>query len=657
MKKLFMKSIEQIKRLFHHRVLKKCLLYTAIAIVLLLLAFFMFRNTILHAIIDSKCKAFKEKYHATLAVEKSSFKGFTGVTIEDISIVPDQREVLFRSGKIYAHVRFFPLLAGSVRINELTIENTMVNLSRHGKINNYSFLFTPHKDTTAQEGDTSYNYAARFDKIFSGVFSNIPDNIEISNFLIKATADSNSFSAFLPALRIEDQKFLSAVAVREKGKQRVCFVKGEIIKNRKILNIMIFAPAGQKVHIPYLQAKYGLRCDFDTLYSGISAEGNSSKFNITVENLICGLVLNHKKIALTDVAFNKIALKLNITAYEDYVELDSTSVIAHHRFFINPFIRASHKPVVKVTLKIHKDFVAQDMFESIPGGMFGNFEGIKTKGKLRLCVNFDLDMHQPDSLKFDATLTGKDFSIVKYGVTDFRKINGTFSYTAYVNDMPVRTFEVGPENPSYTTLEAISPYLKDAVLISENGGFFYGDGFNPEAFRESIIANIKAGRFVRGGSTIDMQLVKNVFLSKNKTIVRKAEEILIAWLINNNNLCSKEKMYEVYLNLIEWGPGIYGISEASDYYFQKKPAQLSLAESIYLASIIPKPRWFKSSFDENGKLSLRYQPYFSLVAKKMIDKGSAMPQDTLDMINKVEIRGSAKAYMAKDTVRFNIEVE
>lgn len=76
------------------------------------------------------------------------------------------------------------------------------------------------------------------------------------------------------------------------------------------------------------------------------------------------------------------------------------------------------------------------MFESIPGGMFGNFEGIKTKGKLRLCVNFDLDMHQPDSLKFDATLTGKDFSIVKYGVTDFRKINGTFSYTAYVNDMP-----------------------------------------------------------------------------------------------------------------------------------------------------------------------------------------------------------------------------
>ncbi|HNX08170.1 MAG TPA: transglycosylase domain-containing protein, partial [Bacteroidales bacterium] len=111
----------------------------------------------------------------------------------------------------------------------------------------------------------------------------------------------------------------------------------------------------------------------------------------------------------------------------------------------------------------------------------------------------------------------------------------------------------------------------------------------------------------------------------------------------------------VYLNLIEWGPGVYGISEASDYYFQKKPSQLSMAESIYLASIIPKPRWFKSSFDENGKLSLRNQGYFSLIAGKMIDKGTATPQDTIDMIKKVEIKGQSKIFMAKDTTHFKID--
>ncbi len=114
-------------------------------------------------------------------------------------------------------------------------------------------------------------------------------------------------------------------------------------------------------------------------------------------------------------------------------------------------------------------------------------------------------------------------------------------------------------------------------------------------------------------------------------------------------------MYEVYLNLIEWGPGVYGVSEASEYYFQKKPAQLSLPESVFLASIIPKPRWFKSSFDETGKLSTKYQGYFSLIAKKMIDKGGATPQDTLDMIKKVEIKGNSKIFMAKDTTHFKID--
>jgi len=645
---------KKLKNLFSSTLLKKIVLYFAGAMALLLVLFFLFRNSILHFVIEKKCRNFKEKYHAELNIGHSSFKGIAGITLEDISVVPAQRDLLFRSDRIYAHVRPLPLLAGKVRINQVLFENTMINLIRHGKQNNYGFFFHT-KDSTGKTNDTAYNYAARLDKIFSGVFSNIPDDIGINNFLFRATSDTNSFSAFLPAFHIRDHHFLSAVVTSEKRIQRICFVRGEINKKQKLLNFMIYAASGDKVHIPYIQSKYGFRCEFDTLYAGVHVEGNSSEIAITGENLISGLVLNHKKIAQTDVAFQKIALKLNIKAHETFVELDSSSVIAYNRFAVNPYIKASHKPVVKIMLKINHEFTAQNLFESLPSGMFGNFAGIKTKGTLRLSVNFDLDMHQPDSLKFDATLAGKDFEIIKYGATDFRKINGSFSHTAYVNGLPVRTFIVGPDNLAYTPLEAISPYLKEAVLISENGGFFYGDGFNVAAFRESIIANIHAGRFVRGGSTIDMQLVKNVFLSKNKTIARKAEEILISWLINTNHLCSKEKMYEVYLNLIEWGPGVYGISEASDYYFQKKPSQLSMAESIYLASIIPKPRWFKSSFDENGKLSLRNQGYFSLIAGKMIDKGTATPQDTIDMIKKVEIKGQSKIFMAKDTTHFKID--
>ena len=84
-----------------------------------------------------------------------------------------------------------------------------------------------------------------------------------------------------------------------------------------------------------------------------------------------------------------------------------------------------------------------------------------------------------------------------------------------------------------------------------------------------MILNIKERKFARGGSTITMQLVKNVFLKRNKTIARKMEEILLTWLIENQQLCSKERMFEVYLNIIELGPHVYGAKGSSFLFWQK----------------------------------------------------------------------------------------
>ena len=139
-----------------------------------------------------------------------------------------------------------------------------------------------------------------------------------------------------------------------------------------------------------------------------------------------------------------------------------------------------------------------------------------------------------------------------------------------------------------------------------------------------------------------MQLVKNVFLSRNKTIARKLEEALIVWLIENQGLSSKERMYEVYLNLIEWGPMIYGANEASRYYFNKDASRLTLAEAIFMASIIPRPKWFKYSFDENGHLRESNAGFYQLVSGKMLAKGWITSQDIEKLIPDVELKGPAK---------------
>lgn len=141
-----------------------------------------------------------------------------------------------------------------------------------------------------------------------------------------------------------------------------------------------------------------------------------------------------------------------------------------------------------------------------------------------------------------------------------------------------------------------------SVLQSGDGAFFYHRGFLPDALREALIYDLQVHCFAHGGSTITMQLVKNVFLTKKKNFARKLEEALIVWPIETEHLTSKERMYEVYLNIAEWAPIVYGIREASDFYFNKRPSQLTLEESIFLASIIPKPKYFRNSFTKEMRL-------------------------------------------------------
>eukprot|EP01137_Pigoraptor_chileana_P020547 Opistho-2@83041 len=144
--------------------------------------------------------------------------------------------------------------------------------------------------------------------------------------------------------------------------------------------------------------------------------------------------------------------------------------------------------------------------------------------------------------------------------------------------------------------------MQKCVLTSEDPSFYSHRGFINEAFKESIAKNIKTRKFSRGASTISMQLVKNIFLTREKTLSRKLEEILLVYILENNHISSKERMLEVYFNIIEWGPNIYGIGEASQFYFQKRASDLNLNECLFLAIIIPSPKKFMYRLENDHEL-------------------------------------------------------
>jgi hypothetical protein len=136
-----------------------------------------------------------------------------------------------------------------------------------------------------------------------------------------------------------------------------------------------------------------------------------------------------------------------------------------------------------------------------------------------------------------------------------------------------------------------------------------------------LVTNLKEKKFKRGASTISMQLVKNVFLNRNKTVVRKVEEIILVWLMESSKQVSKKRLYEVYLNVIEWGNNVYGITEAARYYFGKKPVDLNLGESIFLSSIVPRPKTGLYSFDWTGHLKSNMMRYFNTYGSIMVKTG------------------------------------
>ena len=136
----------------------------------------------------------------------------------------------------------------------------------------------------------------------------------------------------------------------------------------------------------------------------------------------------------------------------------------------------------------------------------------------------------------------------------------------------------------------ISNHLKRAVIASEDAKFKNHEGFDWEGIEKAFDKNLKKGKIVGGGSTISQQLAKNLFLSANRTPWRKAEEAVITLMLEK--MLSKRRILEIYLNVIEWGNGVFGAEAAARYYYQTSAAGLGKTQSAKLAAMIPNPRFY-----------------------------------------------------------------
>jgi hypothetical protein len=258
------------------------------------------------------------------------------------------------------------------------------------------------------------------------------------------------------------------------------------------------------------------------------------------------------------------------------------------------------------------------MLASLPKVLVAELGALSLEGTFALSYDIDFATNDPDGTRVALDVKNdcrvKDappaLSPHRFRSTWVREVKGVDGQSVMIQS--------GPGAPGWVPYGDISKFMEAAVLICEDGGFYRHRGLDFRAIERALKDDIRAGRFVRGASTISMQLAKNLYLGREKTLARKIQEALLTLLLEQE--LSKQELMELYLNVVELGPGIYGVGPAAEHYFKVPARDLSLGQALYLASILPDPT--RQHFTPDGNVTERWAEYLKKLMRigKKVDR-------------------------------------
>lgn len=625
-----------------------------IALVFVILAvgsIYFFRDTILQQVLQKAENKFKTDYNTTFSVGKAEFIGTSSIALENIHLIPLDKDTLLSVEKITTEISLLQILTGDVQLKNLEIKNGFIQLVKNENGRNFDAFLKKNKDE--EISSEKRNYAKLANRILSKLLNLIPSEMNLDGLSLRVDDMGKKVTFQLNNLQLKQQLLNAQIHVTSKSLSQVWNIKGFANPRDKKADLIFSSNDTTKIQVPYIDEKFGLQSSFNKIRVKLdNLDMSFGKLHIDGMAAIENFTVNHPKIARKDVVIKNAQLEYHFLLGSDFISLDSSSVAQLNKIKIKPFLEYNTEEDTLYKMKINIDKMqAQDFITSLPDGLFTHFTGMEAQGEFDYNLNFQFNKNKPDRLIFDSKFNKNNLRITKYGEANLEKLNSEFTYRAMENGRPQRAIFIGASNPNYTPLDQISPYLKYAVLTSEDPSFMHHRGFITEAFKQSIVKNIRTKKFARGASTISMQLVKNVFLTREKTLSRKLEEILLVYILENNRIASKERMLEVYFNVIEFGPDVYGIGEAAEFYFNKKPIDLNLNECLFLGSIVPKPKKFMWQFNAEGHQKSYAEKNQKFIKNLMLRRALITPDDTIGQSIPIYISGRARSLLRLKVVQ------
>ncbi|MDB4956329.1 MAG: glycosyl transferase family 51 [Myxococcales bacterium] len=243
--------------------------------------------------------------------------------------------------------------------------------------------------------------------------------------------------------------------------------------------------------------------------------------------------------------------------------------------------------IVKLRLVI-PPIDCQRFLTAIPGAMAPYLAGYRLRGVFDADIHLDIDWRDLDATELGGHIGINHCRVIDEPADSPKRLKDEFEHYVEVEQGEWISFIVGPTNPDFVPLDQISPFLIKSIMSTEDFAFYQHHGFITSEFRTALVNDLKKSDFVQGASSITMQMVKNVLLYREKTLARKLQELFLTWHVENT--LEKERIMEIYLNVIEYGPGLYGIGPAARHFFGKPAKDLNMVESAFFSTILPSPK-------------------------------------------------------------------
>ncbi len=285
----------------------------------------------------------------------------------------------------------------------------------------------------------------------------------------------------------------------------------------------------------------------------------------------------------------------------------------------------------------------QAALDSIPKGLTSRLAGLHMAGTFAM----------KGKVAFDTARIDRDFSLtwdtaLSCRVTeappsiDVARFTKPFERIVFTPEGLPRTTESGPGTPAWVPYRSISKFMTTAVLTTEDGGFYRHRGFDAEAIKNSLRENLRKRKFVRGASTISMQTAKNLYLDRQKNVSRKLQEAVLTMYLEQ--VLTKDQIMELYLNVIEFGPMVYGVGPAAQHYFRADPGQLSLGQALYLSSILPSPK--VDRFLPQGPVRPSWMSFLHKMMEIAHRRDRITDEELEDGLRETVVRGSPAPFRA-----------